>query len=180
MVTQNADNKMFGGVKKSMNKNEDAKIYGLKLAEFSPSERKLILAGGEIYKSLCVACHGPNGKGLPTNAAPPLRGAKRIDGDKATAIRILLHGLDGPIDGKKYPSVMAAMDDNSDEWVASIVSYVRYEFVGPIIKIGKGKEAIKQSAVVLPADVKKLREEHASRKDYWTIEELEKISSDMK
>ncbi len=180
ILTQNADNKMFSGVKKSIDKNEDAKVYGATLAEFSPSDRKLILAGGDIYKSLCVACHGPDGKGLPTKAAPPLRGAKTIEADKATAIRILLHGLEGPIEGKKYPSVMVAMNDNSDEWVASIVSYIRYEFVGPVIRFGdgKGKDKIRQSAVVQVADVKKLREEHAKRTESWTIEELQKQSSE--
>ena len=176
ILTQNANNQMITSVKKSIDKNEDAKIYGIKLAGFLPAERKLILAGGEIYKSLCSACHGADGKGLPTNAAPALRGAKHINADKDIAIRILMNGLKGPIEGKTYPSVMLAMNDNSDEWIASVVSYIRYEFVGTMIRTGKGR----QSAVVQVGDVKKIREQHPTQAEVWTIEELEKISAEIK
>ncbi len=173
IMTQNANNQMITSVKKSIDKNEDAKIYGLKLAGFTPPERKLILAGGEIYKSLCSACHGADGKGLPTNAAPALRGAKHINADKDIAIRILMNGLKGPIEGKTYPSVMLAMNDNSDEWIASIVSYIRYEFVGTSMRVGKGR----QSAVVQVSDVKKIREQHVGKTEPWTIEELDQLST---
>jgi mono/diheme cytochrome c family protein len=164
---------MITSVKKSIDKNEDAKIYGIKLAGFTAPERKLILAGGEIYKSLCSACHGADGKGLPTNAAPALRGAKHINADKDIAIRILMNGLKGPIEGKTYPSIMLAMNDNSDEWIASIVSYIRYEFVGTSMRVGKGR----QSAVVQVSDVKKIREQHAGKTEPWTIEELDQLSA---
>ena len=177
LLTQNADNKMLSNVKKSINKNEDAKLYGSKLAELIPSERKLVKDGSEIYKSLCIACHGPNGNGLATKAAPPLRGAKSIESDKSIAIRILLHGLEGPIEGKKYPSVMVAMNDNSDEWIASIVSYIRFEFVGPVIRFGPENGKIRQSAIIQTEDVKKLREQYAKRTESWTIEELKQKSS---
>ena len=101
---------------------------------------------------------------------------------EAIAIKILLHGLKGPIDGKTYPSEMVAMNDNSDEWVASILSYIRYEFVGTIIRFGdgKGKERIRQSAVIQPEDVKKIREQYGNRTEAWTIEELEKVESGTK
>lgn len=173
ILIQNANNQMIMSVKKSIDKNEDAKIYGIKLAGFSPPDRKLILAGGEIYKSLCSACHGADGKGLPTNAAPALRGAKHINADKDIAIRILMNGLKGPIEGKTYPSVMLAMNDNSDEWIASVVSYIRYEFVGTSMRVGKGR----QSAVVQVSDVKKIREQHAGKTEPWTIEELDQLSA---
>lgn len=173
ILVQNANNQMISSVKKSIDKNEDAKVYGIKLAGFTVPERKLILAGGEIYKSLCSACHGADGKGLPTNAAPALRGAKHINSDKDIAIRILMNGLKGPIEGKSYPSVMLAMNDNPDEWIASVASYIRYEFVGTSLRVGKGR----QSAVVQVADVKKIREQHADKSEPWTIEELEQLSS---
>lgn len=169
ILTQNPNNQMLASVKKSIDKNEDAKIYGIKLAGFAPAERKMILAGGEIFKSMCSACHGGDGKGLPTNAAPALRGAKHLNADKDIAIRILMHGLKGPIEGKTYPSEMAALKDNSDEWIASVLSYVRYEFVGTSMRVGKER----QSAVVQTADVKRIREQHAGKTDAWTIEELD-------
>ena len=164
---------MIKSAKGSIDRNEDAKIYGAKLAGFSVADRKLILNGAEIYKSMCSPCHGDDGKGLPTNAAPALRGAKHVNADKDLIIRILLHGLKGPIEGKTYPSEMAAMKDNTDEWLASVLSYVRYEFVGTSIRVGKTR----QSAVVQAADVKKIRDQHAKVKKAWTIEDLEKLSS---
>ena len=173
LLNQNPNNRMLKSTKASIDKNEDAKIYGAKLAGFSPADRKLILDGAEIYQSMCSPCHGGDGKGLPTNAAPALRGAKHVNNDKAIAIRILLHGLKGPIEGKTYPSEMVSMKDNSDEWIASVLSYVRYEFVGTSMRVGKGR----QSAVVQPTDVKTLRDQHAKVKKAWTIADLEKLSA---
>lgn len=171
ILTQNPNNQMLASVKMSTDKNEDAKIYGLKLASFSPPERKLIVNGSEIYKGMCSPCHGGDGKGLPTNAAPALRGAKHINADKEIAIRILLHGLKGSIEGKTYPSEMASMKENSDEWIASVLSYIRYEFVGTNIRVPKGR----QSAVVQPEEVKALRVKYADVNEAWTIEAFEDL-----
>lgn len=170
LLAKNLTNQMLVRVKTSLEKNEDAKVYGMKLAGFTPAERKLIVSGGEIYKGMCSPCHGGDGNGLPTNAAPALRGAKHVNNDKEYAIRILLHGLKGPIDGKAYPSEMASMKDNTDEWIASVLSYIRYEFVGTSLRAGKGR----QSAVILPQDIKTVRESYATARDPWTIDELEK------
>ncbi len=167
ILAQNPNNQMFASVKKSTDKNEDAKVYGMKLAGFSPTERKLILEGGEIYKGMCSPCHGGDGKGLPTKAAPALKGAKHLNADKQIAVRILLHGLKGPIEGKSYPSEMASMQENSDEWIASVVSYIRYEFVGTSMRLPSG---VRQSAVVTPAEVKTLRDKYSEVKEAWTID----------
>jgi mono/diheme cytochrome c family protein len=171
ILAQNPNNQMLASVKKSTDKNEDAKIYGMKLASFTPPERKLIMGGSEIYKGMCSPCHGGDGKGLPTNAAPALRGAKHINADKEIAIRILLHGLKGPIEGKTYPSEMASMKENSDEWIASVLSYIRYEFVGTNIRVPKGR----QSAVVQPEEVKALRDKYTDVNEAWTIEAFENL-----
>ena len=171
ILAQNSKNQMLASVKMSTDKNEDAKIYGMKLASFTVPERKLIVGGSEIYKGMCSPCHGGDGKGLPTNAAPALRGAKHINADKEIAIRILLHGLKGSIEGKTYPSEMASMKENSDEWIASVLSYIRYEFVGTTIRVPKGR----QSAVVQPEEVKALRAKYADVNEAWTIEAFENL-----
>ena len=171
ILAKNPNNEMLASVKKSTDKNEDAKIYGMKLASFTPSERKLIVGGSEIYKGMCSPCHGGDGKGLPTNAAPALRGAKHINADKEIAIRILLHGLKGSIEGKTYPSEMASMKENSDEWIASVLSYIRYEFVGTNIRVPKGR----QSAVVQPEEVKALRAKYTDVNEAWTIEAFDNL-----
>jgi len=166
ILNKNPDNQMLASVSKSITKNEDAKIYGMKLAGFTPPQRKLISDGGEIYKAMCSACHGGDGKGLPTNAAPALYRAKHINADKEIAIRILLHGLKGPIEGKAYPSEMASMQDNTDEWIASVISYIRYEFAGTSIRIPNGG---RQTAVVIPEEVRALRVKYSDVNEAWTI-----------
>ena len=171
ILAQNPNNQMIKSTKASIDKNEDAKVYGIKLAGFTPAERKLIQGGSEIYQSMCSPCHGGDGRGLPTNAAPALRGAKHVNNDKEYAIRIVLHGLKGPIEGKTFPSEMAAMKDNTDEWIASVLSYVRYEFVGTSVRIPKGR----QTSVIQPEDVKKIRALYGKSRKAWTMEELEKL-----
>jgi hypothetical protein len=74
-------------------------------------------------------------------------------------IKVLLRGLTGPIDGKAYRDVMVPLD-NTDEWVASVASYVRTSF-------GNSGE------LVTPADVARVRTEIAAHKNPWTVPELE-------
>ena len=126
--------------------------------------------------------------------APPLVGSKRLDFlEKKTAARILLHGLTGPVDGKTYSSVMPSMEANSDEWVASVLSYIRYEFGGraprlpgeipgmaPVAADKATGFTVRKSAspVVTPEEVKKIREENAGRAKAWTLAELEDKSKE--
>ena len=72
---------------------------------------------------------------------------------------MLLRGLTGPIDGKSYRDVMVPLD-NTDEWVASVASFVRTSF-------GNNGE------LVTPADVARVRAEIAGHKNPWTVPELE-------
>ena len=44
----------------------------------------------------CLPCHQPEGKGLP-GVYPPLAGSDWVRGDASRLIKILLHGLGGPI-----------------------------------------------------------------------------------
>jgi hypothetical protein len=88
-----------------------------------------------------------------------------VNGDKELMMKILLNGLSGPIDGKTYTDVMAPFGaSNTDEWVASILSYVRYNF---------GKSERGKSPVVEIENVKKMRETTAGRDKFWTLDELE-------
>lgn len=173
----NADNTMFASVQKAMDINNDVKTYGARLGNMAVEDRKMILAGSETFSSLCVTCHGPNGKGIAVAgtsdfAAPPLEGAsKRLGGDKKNLVKIILQGLTGPVDGKTYPSMMPSLGANSDEWVASVANYVRYEF-GKVN--GRRKPTDTIAPFVTPAEVKLIRTETAARKKPWTLGELEK------
>ncbi len=134
------------------------------------SQRETLQRGEAIYDELCYACHGPDGRGAPlagapagTRMAPPLAGSPRLLGHRDYAIRTLLHGLTGPIDGTTYPGgVMAPMGEQSDEWIASIASFVRNSF---------GNRA----AFISAADVVQVRAASRERAGYWTVEELRAV-----
>lgn len=171
LLDSHANNEMLSATKNALDKNEDVRTFGARLGNMAAEDRSQILKGSAIFKSLCASCHGADGKGMAIggleSAAPSLSGSKRLQADeKNSAIRILLHGLKGPVDGRHYSSVMPAMNANSDEWIASVVSYIRYEF-------GDRRDYRRSSPAITPEDVKKVRDAHAPRKKEWTQKELE-------
>jgi hypothetical protein len=94
--------------------------------------------------------------------APPLAESRRVQAHRDYVIKVLLHGLMGPIDGKDYPGgVMVSMGTNTDEWVADVATYVRTSF---------GNSA----AAVTPDQVATVRKQ-SSRKTPWTYTELERL-----
>ena len=173
IAESNTDNEMLTGVKNSLDRNENVKTYGARLSNMTAADRTIILSGAATFKSLCATCHGTDGKGVAIAGdampAPPLFGSKRLAfADKVTPVKIVLHGLMGPIDGKSYASVMPSMGANNDEWISSIVSYIRYEF-------GENSRATRgTSPVVRPDEVKKIRDENAGRTAAWSLAELGK------
>jgi mono/diheme cytochrome c family protein/glucose/arabinose dehydrogenase len=130
------------------------------------ADRKLVESGGVIFKSLCATCHGADAKGIAIGGkempAPPLAGAKDVVGNPEKLIRILLHGLTGPVNGKVYADVMPALGANDDQYIASVLSYIRNDF---------GNKA----PTVKPEDVKKVRADTKARTKNWTIDELSPI-----
>jgi mono/diheme cytochrome c family protein len=100
-----------------------------RLKNLSPADRELVSKGATHYKQLCSNCHGLDGKGLLIGSnpmpAPPLIGSARVTGDKIALIQLMLIGLQGPVDGKEYPNNMPPMAGNSDEYLASVLSYIR-------------------------------------------------------
>ena len=74
----------------------------------------------------CVACHMPDGNGLP-NAIPPLRGSAWLN-DPQRTIAISLRGLTGPItvNGQRYDSAMPPQMLFGDEEMAKIITYVNH------------------------------------------------------
>ena len=117
--------------------------------------------GENLYVQHCASCHGQQGTGVG-GAFPPLAGAEWVTGDEDTAIRILLHGLQGRIevDGRSYSNVMPAFGRRlSDEEVAALLSFVRSAW---------GNEA----EGVSPQDVAEVRRQHAGRAQPWTVSQL--------
>ncbi len=134
--------------------------------QYSAAEKKLLKAGEETYNTLCAACHGADAKGMAMAGAAPgamlapaLAGSKTINGPREAAIYVLLHGLTGDIDGKKYEGLMIPMATNSDEWMASVLSYVRTNFGN-------------KSGLVSVQDIARARASTKDRTQPWTIAEL--------
>lgn len=173
LMAQNQDNEMLVATAAALEMNENVKTYGTRLGNLAATNRNLVLQGASIFRSLCASCHGADAKGLTTEVAPPLVGSKRLGGHKNTAIKILLHGLTGPIEGKTYPGdLMPSFGANSDEWVAAVLSYARFEF-------GRGprNDPKAVSPFITSAEVKTVRDESGTRTKSWTVAALEKAES---
>jgi mono/diheme cytochrome c family protein len=98
--------------------------------ELAKEQKESIERGTIIYSELCSQCHGNNGMGAPGGngklMAPALAGSQRVQGHPEYAIKVVLHGMEGNIEGKNYAGgLMAPMKDHDDQWVADVVSYIR-------------------------------------------------------
>jgi putative membrane-bound dehydrogenase-like protein len=116
--------------------------------------------GLAVYNRTCIACHGPDGKGV-AGAFPPLDGSDWVTGEATIPARILLLGLQGPIEvnGQKFDSIMPPHTDLKDSEVADVLTFIRQSWSndgGPV-----SEELIKQT-----------RAKHASRTKPWTAAEL--------
>lgn len=166
ILNNHLDNEYLSALPKALEIKKNTKEYGNRLGSMNTVNRNIILNGASIHKELCSSCHGNDGKGISigenTLSAPAFVGSKRIKGDKDNLIKILLHGLTGPVDGKDYETMAPFGAYNSDEWVSSILSYMRYEFVG----------VNGNAAIISPQEVKMIRES-VKRDKPWTLKELE-------
>jgi mono/diheme cytochrome c family protein len=125
-----------------------------------------IAEGKRIFGANCAACHQSTGLGVP-GAFPPVVGSEWVVGPEATVIRILLHGLSGPVTvkGATYNGAMPAWKESmSDDDIANVITYLR-------------QWSPNAAAAVSPASVAALRTEHASRSGAWTSAELKALES---
>lgn len=144
-----------------LSKMEEAKKMAS--SKYSPKEQALLTKGKSIFDSYCSTCHGVKGLGTPTGSgdliAPAFSGSPRIQGHPEYIVKTLLHGLTGAIEGKEYEGVMISMANNDDEWVASVVSYLRNDFGN-------------RGSFVSPEYVASIRKATANRTANYQFEEL--------
>lgn len=88
-----------------------------------------VLRGKKVYEQYCLACHQSGGEGVP-RLNPPLIKNEYVLGDKSRLIRIVIKGLNEPIeiDGEEYFNPMPAQPQLSNQQVADVLSYVRTSF----------------------------------------------------
>lgn len=134
--------------------------------DLSPEDRKLVNNGAVIFQQLCASCHGSNGRGVTISGkempAPVLAGSPRVKGDKILLTQLLLNGLQGPVDGKNYTDIMPPMDAQNDEWIASVLSYIR-----------NSSELGNNSSIVTPEEVKETRSHTPKIPGGMTLQQLE-------
>ena len=125
------------------------------------NEQQLLFdSGKQTYAGLCTACHQPTGKGLE-GLAPPLAESEWVLGDPERIVKVVMHGLRGPIKvkGVAYSYDMPAAGFLTDEQIAGVLTYIRREW--------------DHEAAPVPLDlVQKIRAETKGRTDAWTEPEL--------
>ena len=120
-------------------------------------------SGKLLYTASCGACHQASGHGQE-GLAPPLLDSEWTTGSAERLIRIVLHGVRGPISvkGKQYDMEMPGLSVFDDEQIAALVTYVRREWEHT-------------ASPVSAEEVAKIREAHGNREEAWTEPELLKI-----
>lgn len=139
-------------------------FFGRSNPNFTEAEKAIVAKGADIYSSLCSTCHGALGTGLPFGEgklmAPSLVASPRVQAHPDYVTKVLLRGMTGNINGIHYAGVMmTSMGQNSDEWIASVASYIRANFEN-------------ESSLVTREDVARLRKETANQTKPYTFEEL--------
>ena len=136
--------------------------------ELSKTQKESVERGMVIYSELCSQCHGNNGLGTPAGngklMAPALAGSLRVQAHPEYAIKVVLHGMEGNIEGKNYSGgLMAPMKDHDDVWVADVISYIRN---------GLSNDA----SLVTPDQVAKIRAKTVNQNSLYQYEKLIKTS----
>ncbi len=102
---------------------------------------------GKAVFATCAACHGMDGKGLPTTPpmAPPLVGSKLATGPAEVATTIVLKGVQ-KTDAKYIGMMLPLAATLTDDQLADVLTYIR--------------TSLNSSSAVAADDVKKWREKY--------------------
>ncbi len=132
----------------------------------SPAESARVATGATHYQQVCAGCHGLDGRGV-VPLAPPLAGSEWVTGPESRLLRVLLHGMAGPVQvaGTDYapPAILPEMPGLAalpDDQLAAIASYVRRAW-------GHGAEPVTAARVAAE------RTATADRMSPWRAAELE-------
>ncbi len=110
------------------------------------STEELMAKGKEVYDKICVACHQPNGQGLPPTF-PALAGSKLVNGPLLGADGKIIPDshVDRVLNGKAGTAMQAFRNSLSDVEIASIITYERNSFGN------------RKGDMIQPAQIKALR-----------------------
>lgn len=132
-----------------------------------PPDPKVV--GKRLFTANCVACHQATGLGV-AGQFPPLVESEWVltegwHGDNHL-VKILLHGLQGPIQvkGATYNGAMPPWKQLKDDQIAAILTYIRSEW-------GNTESAITTEQVA------KIREETAAQTEPYTQAQLQAVKA---
>ena len=121
-----------------------------------------------IYQRACLSCHGAEGQGKP-GLYPPLAGVDWVTAPRPDRlIRIVLHGIVGPIEvnGQPWATATPFMPGHAptlkDEEIATLLTWLRRSM---------GNKAPPVAVETVAA----IRAASAERKSMWTAAELSAI-----
>lgn len=115
--------------------------------------------GERLFKNNCQACHQATGQGVP-GAFPPLAGSPWVVGDDHRIVKIVLRGMQGPIEvlGNEFNGNMPSYGENGLGWndrdIAAVTTWVRQAW-------GNGAPPVEEATVAL------VREEIADHSGHW-------------
>ncbi len=132
----------------------------------SPAEAERMEAGKQYFLERCAICHRADGMGI-ASLGPPLVESEWVTGPSEPLIRIILHGLQGPITvkGEEWNGVMPGhntIPDFTDDVASGLLTYL-------------GRAWGHTGRIIQPAFVKEVRELEAGRAALWTSGELSKL-----
>src|SRR6266566_3689521 len=123
--------------------------------------------GQKVFETYCQVCHQSTGLGAP-NQFPPLAGSEWVLAkEPGRVIRIVLHGLQGPVtvNGQQFNSsgMPPWKETLTDEETANVLTYIRQEW---------GNNA----SSVTAEQVKAIRGKMASQSGQLFVDELLKVN----
>lgn len=129
----------------------------------TPAQEAQLELGKLWYEATCMSCHQMDGQGQE-GLAPPFD-PEWLARPPAQLIRIVLHGLRGPVVvmGRTYELEMPTLWVLEDEQIAATLTYVRRTWGGGGLSF------------VDRATVTAIRKATEQRLDPWTVEELDAL-----
>lgn len=123
-------------------------------ADLSPFD--LAMKRGATVYGNCQGCHMANGNGQP-GLIPPLAGSEWVQQGSERLIRVLLHGLSGPVSvkGQSYTNIMPPQGHLSDKEIAYVLTFIRNSWDN-------------KSDLITPEMVQKVREDSKGHVGAWT------------
>jgi mono/diheme cytochrome c family protein len=130
----------------------------------TPEQQATFEVGRQVYATVCVQCHKPDGMGL-TGLAPPLVGSEWVLGPEQRVVRIVLSGLRGPVtvNGDSFNLDMPSLAALSDQQIAGALTFVRRSW-------DNGADPVD------PRTVARIRAETHGRLEAWTERDLLKLN----